>query len=61
MYVEEGIEVDGAKGGTVDEVGATGIFVHITTLVTGSGNLNHRVKERHHKEEKLKMFAIGAA
>ncbi|XP_074346346.1 uncharacterized protein LOC141685122 [Apium graveolens] len=58
---ELGIEVNGAKGGTMDEVGATGIFVHITTLVTGSGNLNHRVKEMHHEEEKLKMFAIGAA
>ncbi|KAL8112411.1 hypothetical protein AgCh_019937 [Apium graveolens] len=58
MYVEKGMRVDGAKVGTVDEVGARGIFVHITTLVTGSGNLNHRVKERHHGEEKLKMFAI---
>ncbi|XP_074357719.1 uncharacterized protein LOC141697316 [Apium graveolens] len=58
---EKGIEVDGAKVGTVDDVVAMGISVHITTLVTGSGNLNHRVKERHHDEEKLKMFAIGAA
>ncbi|KAL8144892.1 hypothetical protein AgCh_003193 [Apium graveolens] len=58
MCVEKGIEVDGTKVGTVDEVEATDIFVHITTPVTGSDNLNHRVKERHHEEEKLKMFVI---
>ncbi|XP_074347432.1 uncharacterized protein LOC141686287 [Apium graveolens] len=42
----KGIEVDGAKVGTVDEVGATGIFVNIITLVIRSGNMNHGVKER---------------
>ncbi|XP_074337210.1 uncharacterized protein LOC141674400 [Apium graveolens] len=61
MYVEKGIEVDGAEVSTVDEVGAMSIFVHITTLFTGSGNLNHRVKEGHHEGEKLKIFDIGAA
>ena len=59
MYVEKGIEVDEAMVATVEEAVVVGIFVLIIALVTRSGNLKHRAKERHHKEEKLIIYATS--
>ena len=59
MYVEKGIEVDEAMVATVDEAVVVGIFVLIIALVTRSGNLKHRAKERHHKEGKLTIYVTS--